>query len=216
MANFSATTIANEAMKAGYRIPSESTEDLVRREVAGISNAEEAENHLFTRISEITSGVNLSPDEAIHFLEGVSLEEILAARWHINGDITASCELSREGIAATQVELSGSESSQDEFDGRETAYCLSCRRVRPITFGYVGQPSVGAIVDLGGPVDAVRVLNNTEEQTFCAVCGHRVYTDAEIRESEIKEDNEKFIWGAIGILALLVVVAIGAMIVSVS
>jgi hypothetical protein len=90
-------------------------------------------------------------------------------------------------------------------DGRKTAYCLSCERTRPVTFGYINRPTMAATLDLGGPVNLTRVAHETEVQTFCAVCGHRVITAEEGQRLEERADDEKTKWAVALVICFIVV-----------
>lgn len=91
-------------------------------------------------------------------------------------------------------------------ENRRTAFCLGCNRERPFVYGYVSRPTMAATIDLGGPVNLTRVLSSTEQQTFCAVCNHRVITEQEGKRIDEEAQNEKDRWNVIWVFAAITVV----------
>lgn len=198
---------------AGYRSVSHVVETDIRSVGLNANFTEEAVRDMFNRIHEATGGVVLSDEEVMMFVEGTPLKELLEARFKYQGDVTIPADSGSETVCLTDQNATA---RVDEHDGRETAYCLSCQRVRPIVYGYSQRPTMAATIDLGGPVNPTRILSETTEETFCAVCNRRVYTEAEGKRLEEKEQEEKATWILLGVMAFIVIIAIGLMMLSVA
>lgn len=104
----------------------------------------------------------------------------------------------------------------DENTGEHMAACLSCDCFRPIRYGYSEHVTGGAAINLGGPISAVRLNTETREKTFCAVCGHRVFTTEEYQSLVAQDAQNKANWQAILIFGIVVVGLLVLMIVSAS
>ncbi len=93
-------------------------------------------------------------------------------------------------------------SKNRDADGRKTAFCPSCEKVRPIAYGYVTQAAGAITTNLGGPISPTRVITETTQETFCSACGHRVFTEEEIEAKE-REKEEARKWFLILMLGIL-------------
>ncbi|HWA25447.1 MAG TPA: hypothetical protein VG734_07295 [Lacunisphaera sp.] len=198
-------TTEKAAQAAGYFLPEEDAERGIRNLLHTHSGSDDEALKLIRHsIKAATGGVVLTEDEIVAFIDGYRVKEILAARIANSGNIRQPHDTSEGAFE---------ESTRDE-SGRETAFCSSCDQMRPITFGYVNRPTLAATIDLGGPVDLTRITSDTDEQTFCAVCGHRVYTSKECRALEEKEKNDNIMWLVMWGAGAIVVVIVGLMIAS--
>jgi len=197
--------LEHAAKEAGYLLPDDETENAIRKNLGLARDEEERHNWARETIRVTTKGAEFSDSEIQCFLDGFTVKEILAVRIETFGDIRCA-----------HASVSGQNKNTPDATGREMAFCPSCRQMRPIVFGYVNQPTSAATLDLGGPVDFVRINNETNEETYCAACGHRVITDAEADELEKQVQSDKANWTFVAILAVLGAVVLVAMLVSVS
>ena len=194
------------AKAAGYSIPTEDQEKAIRTAYYHSRGDYHDEKHpVWKALRKATGTTIYSPQEMDRFIRGASIREIFLHRRQQNGD-----------IQRPHSSLMPQGKDNRNKVGRETAYCLSCQRMNPITYGYSERITGGIALDVGGPIDLIRTTHETETKTFCAVCGHRVFTKEEGERLDAQEAEEKVQWIAIGIFGFIVVVIIGAMMLSVS
>lgn len=205
--------LEHAAREAGYFLPDEEAEHGIRDLVDDYSdNVGEGRNQVRLAIKSVTGGAVFSEEEITVFIEGYSVRDILALRIADLGDIRRPHGCLAKSEAAKPKPM-GEFPTRDE-GGRETAFCLSCDQMRPITFGYSERVTGGVILNGGGPVNLMRTMHETEAQTFCAVCGHRVFTDAEAKRLEQEEADEKAKWAVVWVFAGIAAVIIVSMIAS--
>lgn len=100
----------------------------------------------------------------------------------------------------------------DDKLGQHVVYCSSCRCYQPIQYGYSQRIKGAMTLDIDGPVNPTRIITESIAETFCGVCGHRVYTSAEGERLKEEEANENAKWIAVLLLFIIVLGIIIAMI----
>jgi len=228
--------VARAARNAGYLPIPEDAQEGARDHALALSDPDQIIDRLRMHIKLASGGVVLSDEEAVRFAEGESLDDILAVRLDQSGDIQIPHENSLPEVAdeprikrahrhsSSSAEFSVTKprkpvegqhtEAKDNTYGRETAFCVSCNRVCPITYRYTEQITGGAILDIGGPVKLGRALTETNKTTHCSVCGYRVYTQTERKADSAKRRQDKAEWMAIAVFAIMAVIIIVAMVLS--